>query len=260
MATTHYPSVVVALFANEHQARQAIHALLQAGFTRDQIHFAGHGAAPDLLASIKGLFRGEATSAGSTYDDLIAEGIPGHIARYYQQEYNAGRSIVEVTGVSGLQEARTILSTYGGYGAPSGEFSTGIASVEGEQRMALHEEQLQIYKRPVQTGSVGLRKEVVSEQKTVDVPVTHEDVYIERRPGSGKPSETPIGEGETYRVPVYEEQVSVKKQPVEKEEIVLGKQQREETRRISETVRREEARVEHEGDITLRNQEKDQQL
>ncbi|HEY1349943.1 MAG TPA: YsnF/AvaK domain-containing protein [Ktedonobacteraceae bacterium] len=259
MTTTQYPSVVVALFASEHQARQAIHALLQAGFTRDQIHFAGHGTAPDLLASIKGLFQAGATSAASAYDDLIAEGMPDHVARYYQQEYEAGRSIVEVTGVSGLQEARTILGTYGGYGAPPGGVTAGTAAEEGEQRLSLHEEQLQIYKRPVQTGTVGLRKEVVSEQKTVDVPVTREDVYIERRPGSGEPSATPIGEGETYRVPVYEEQVSVKKQPVEKEEVVLGKQQVEETRRISETVRREEARVEHEGDITWRNQEKDQQ-
>ena len=41
-----------------------------------------------------------------------------------------------------------------------------------EQRMQLREEQLQVYKQSVQTGEVGLHKEVVSEQQTFNVPVT----------------------------------------------------------------------------------------
>ena len=96
---------------------------------------------------------------------------------------------------------------------------------------------------------VGLRKGVVSEQQTIDVPVTHEEVVIERRSGSGQPSDTPIGEGETYRVPVREEQVSVQKQPVVREEITLGKRQVQDTQQVSETVRREEAHIEREGDL-----------
>jgi uncharacterized protein (TIGR02271 family) len=96
---------------------------------------------------------------------------------------------------------------------------------------------------------VGLRKGVVSEQQTIDVPVTHEEVVSERRSGSGQPSDTPIGEGETYRVPVREEQVSVQKQPVVREEITLGKRQVQDTQQVSETVRREEAHIEREGDL-----------
>jgi len=96
---------------------------------------------------------------------------------------------------------------------------------------------------------VGLRKGVVSEQQTIDVPVTHEEVVSERRSGSGQPSATPIGEGETYRVPVREEQVSVQKQPVVREEITLGKRQVQDTQQVSETVRREEAHIEREGDL-----------
>jgi uncharacterized protein (TIGR02271 family) len=95
-------------------------------------------------------------------------------------------------------------------------------------------------------------KEVVTEQKNIEVPVTHEEVYVERRPASGPPADQPIGEqGEVYRIPVREEQVTVEKQPVEREEIVLGKRPVQETKQVSDTVRREEARVERSGDINV---------
>jgi uncharacterized protein (TIGR02271 family) len=125
--------------------------------------------------------------------------------------------------------------------------------------MQLREEQLQTYKQPVEKGEVGLRKEVTSEQQSVDVPVTHEEVYIERRPGSGQPSDAPIGEGETARVPVREEQVGVNKQQVVREEVELGKRQVQDTKHVSDTVRKEQARVEREGDITVEGQETDQE-
>jgi uncharacterized protein (TIGR02271 family) len=174
-----------------------------------------------------------------------------------------------VTGSSRLDEASTILSTYGGYG--TGQRSAGygtqtdtgygtqqpMTGTEGEQRMQLREEQLQVYKQPVETGQVGLRKEVVSEQQSVDVPVTHEEVYIERRPGSGQPSDAPIGEGETYRVPVREEQVGVNKQQVVREEVALGKRQVQDTQHVTDTVRREEARVERQGDVNIQGQDVD---
>ena len=115
----------------------------------------------------------------------------------------------------------------------------------------MREEQLQASKQPVQSSEVGIRKEVVSEQQTIDVPVTHEEVYIERRPGSGQPSDTPIGEEETYRVPVREEQVNVSKQTVDRGEIAVGKRQVQETKQVSDTVRREEARIEREGDVNV---------
>lgn len=265
MTTTQRPSVAVALFTDENQALQAVEALQKAGFTNEQISFAGHGTPRGLLASIKSLVRGEAMSMHGAYDDLVAAGVPEQVAQYYQQEYDAGRSIVEVTGTEDLQEARSILNRYGGYGAPQNGTTDDtttqqpITDTEGEQRLRLREEQLQVGKQPEQRGAAGLRKEVVSEQKSVDVPVTHEEVYVERRPASGQPSDTPIGEEETYRIPVREEQVSVSKQPIEKEEIVLGKRQVQDTQRVNETVQHEEARVEHEGDVPFQNREDDSQ-
>ena len=85
----------------------------------------------------------------------------------------------------------------------------------------------------------------------MDVPVTHEEVYVERRPATGQPSDTPIGEGETYRVPVRDEQVTTSKQTVETGEVAMGKKQFQDTERVSDTVRREEAHVEREGDVDI---------
>ena len=47
----------------------------------------------------------------------------------------------------------------------------------------------------------------------------------------------------------------VEKEPVVKEEIEVGKRQVQETEQVSGTVRREEARVESEGDVERREGE-----
>ena len=117
--------------------------------------------------------------------------------------------------------------------------------------LQLREEELRARKERVEAGAVEIAKEVVSEEKTLEVPVTREEVVIERRPVEAQVSETPIGEGETIEIPVRAEEVEVEKQTVVYEEVNVGKRQVEETRRISDTVRREVAEVETEGDVDV---------
>ena len=64
-------------------------------------------------------------------------------------------------------------------------------------------------------------KDVVEEQRTVDVPVTREEVFIERRPVERHEADAgTIGDSnETIRVPVHEEKVSIDKRAVVTEEI-----------------------------------------
>ena len=237
MTTTNRPTVV-GLFQSEMEAQQAMNDLQQSGFSNDQIRYSVHRGGTGIR------------------DQLMGLGLTEQEASYYNQEFEAGRTVVFVNGPGQQQEAFDILRRNGGYDASTGVTQTsGTANqstdTDPEQRMQLREEQLRVGKQAVQTGEVGLRKEMVSEQQTVDVPVTHEEVVIERRSGSGQPSDTPIGEEETYRVPVREEQVSVQKQPVVREEIALGKRQVQDTQQVSETVRREEARIERKGDVNI---------
>jgi len=261
--------MVVAVFDERAQAEQAVNALQNAGINPEQIRFAGQGTSSGgMLDKIKSVFTGQET--GTIYNDLVDMGVPQDDASYYQREFEVGHSIVAVPAAGRMQEVTDILARYGGYGAnrrfaqttdTTSTASTGVretgtegvqeTATEGEQRVRLREEQLRAQKQPVETGEARLRKDVVSEQQSMDVPVTHEEVYVERRPGSGQPTDQPLGEGETYRVPVRDEQVSVEKQAVEREEVGMGKRPVEETKRVSDTVRREEARVERTGDAKV---------
>lgn len=135
--------------------------------------------------------------------------------------------------------------------AAHGSTGAGAESARGERTMQLREEELQARKQQVEAGQVEIRKDVVTEQRTLNVPVRREEVVIERRPTERRPADRPIGEtGETIRVPVREEQVSVEKRPVVTEEVEIGKRQVQETETVSDTVRREEARIQGEGDVT----------
>ena len=124
-----------------------------------------------------------------------------------------------------------------------------------EQTVELREEVLQAHKEKVQTGELGIRKEVITEERTLDVPVMREEVVIERRPVERKPARDDIAEGEALRVPVWAEQVQVEKQAVVVEELRIGKHVVEETQQVTDTVRREEARIEREGEVAVRSAE-----
>ena len=68
---------------------------------------------------------------------------------------------------------------------------------------------------------------------------------MERVPLSGEASEAEIGEDEV-RIPVTEEEVVVEKRPVAKEEIRIRKDVVEDTEVVEEDVRREEVYVDDE--------------
>jgi len=257
--------LVVGVFRDHAQAEQAIDELLRAGFGHHQIRFAGRGSSTGgMLEKIKSLFTGQDMSTDNIYDDLVNMGAPPEDARYYQREYEAGRSIVAVVGTGNMQGAINILARHGGYGANQATTqSTGDRTAtavqepttEGEQRIKLREEELRARKQPVETGEARVHKDVVIEEKSIDVPVMHEEVYVERRPGSGMPSDQPITQGETYRVPVREEQVTTEKQPVEREEVTFGKRPVQETQRVTDTVQREEAHIEPVGDVNIQDRD-----
>jgi uncharacterized protein (TIGR02271 family) len=120
-----------------------------------------------------------------------------------------------------------------------------------EGTLQLREEQLEVNKDRVQAGEVTLSKDVIEEQKSIDVPVTHEEVIIERTSFDNKQSDTPITSGETITIPVSEEHVNVNKRTVLTGEISAHKQEVEETRHIDETIKKEEAHVDSTGDTKV---------
>jgi len=128
------------------------------------------------------------------------------------------------------------------------------------QVMQLGQEELVANKEVVQTGEVSLRKEVITETQTIEVPVSREEVVIERRPidsqevaaaGSTLNAST-LREGEEIRIPVSEERVTIDKRVVPREEIEVSKQRVEHLETISEDVSHEEVAIEKEGQVAMR--------
>jgi uncharacterized protein (TIGR02271 family) len=137
--------------------------------------------------------------------------------------------------------------------------NTGYADTDEAQRVRLREERLNVDKQPVQTGEARLRKDVVEEQQNIDVPVNREEVIVQRQSyGEDRPTDMPVGQNETIRVPVSEEQVNVNKQTVETGEVGVGKRVVQDTQRVSDTVRREEAHLETNGNANVRDANADQ--
>lgn len=124
-----------------------------------------------------------------------------------------------------------------------------------DKKLVLHQEELDVTKDRVDTGEVILSKEIVEEQKEIDVPVTHEEVVIERRAIDHDESDSPIGSDETIHIPVSEERVNVGKHTVITGEVSAHKHDVEETKHIEETLKREEARVNSNGDPHIVNDE-----
>ena len=218
---------VIGLFDETNQAQQAINRLQQNGWQQQQILFVPAGSQQNTLPA-----------------DLVNMGVPQGEVQLYQQELSLGHSIVAVLTGDRYQEVLDILVSSGASNPDQQTASRNVREAQGNVQVPLREEQLNVNKRTVQAGEVTLRKEIVNEQQTIDVPVSHEEVYIERRSLAEQPSTTPIGEDETIRIPVNKEQVQVSKQAVETGEVAIGKRNVQKQQRVSDSVKREEVQVE----------------
>ena len=120
-----------------------------------------------------------------------------------------------------------------------------------DRTIQLREERLNVDKTSVKTGEVRVGKRVVTEHKTIDVPVEREEVVIERRPASGRAAGGDIAEEEIV-VPVKEERITVTKHPVVTEEVSVGKRKVQDTKHVAASVRKEELEVDEEGDVKVK--------
>jgi len=204
-----------------------------------------------LATALAGAAIGAAT--GGIAAALIDLGVPEEEARYYETEFRSGRILVTVKADGRYNEARAIMERFGAH-FERGVAATGTmgATTGTGTRMELHEEQLQARKTPAEAGEVEVHKEVVSENRTIDVPVKREEVFVERHPVDRPATDADFKEtDEKIRMPVTEEHVTVEKRPVVREELEIGKREVTDTERVSGQVRREEARIERTGDVDV---------
>lgn len=122
-----------------------------------------------------------------------------------------------------------------------------------EEKIQLRQERLKVNKENVTTGEVVVEKYSESTVQEFDVPVTSENVTVERRPVEGEPlfetyNNTEDGEDDlnVIRIPVTKERLRVIKEQVVVEEIVVRKDVVEKVEHVSGTVKHDDIRVSEE--------------
>lgn len=204
------------------------------------------------------------------YDDtsdlhgsFTAMNIPEDRARYFSHRFGRSRNGAVVTVEAGDRraEAESILLRYNadfGENASNYDYSQEEGaytneSIDREQgrtesprNFQLLGEVLRVHKDRVNRGDVRVRKEVITENQTVQVPVQREELVVERKPvNDQRPAAGTLGEKE-IRVPLSEERASLGKSTVVREDVSVAKKPVEQVRDLTGEVRHEELVVDDE--------------
>ena len=138
------------------------------------------------------------------------------------------------------------------------DYAAHLRSIKTEQKareqetiVPVIEEKLHVLKKVI-TDEVTIIKEPVIETKIIEVSLMHEEIVIEKRPAAAAsaaqantrileepPPPPPRNTITQIRIPLIHEVVKIKKEPYVKEEIVIGKEPRTETKSVSEFVTKE---------------------
>ena len=132
----------------------------------------------------------------------------------------------------------------------TGEVETPLQStkdIETEESTTalIVEERVDVSTRTEEDTATIIKKPMV-ETKTIEVPVTHEEISIERRKPSGEQTYTeqkPVTSTEEIEIPVKREEIEVNKRPYVKEEIIVKKKPVTETKEITEQLTTEKVNV-----------------
>jgi uncharacterized protein (TIGR02271 family) len=120
-----------------------------------------------------------------------------------------------------------------------------------DEAMTRSEERLRAATERVEAGRARLRKYVVTENQQVSVPVTREQVRVEREPvtdeNRGAALDGPELSEEEHEVVLHAEEPVVEKRAVPKERVRMEKDTVTDERTVSDEVRKE--RIDTEGDV-----------
>lgn len=120
---------------------------------------------------------------------------------------------------------------------------TGVDDSYIAAKLQLREEQMDISKRTIQKGEVTIHKEVLTEKKNITIPVTHEELVIEKKVLNDDNSDKANEHTETIRIPVSTERIEVIKHPEILENVEVYKRQFQEVQHIEENLKKEKVHI-----------------
>lgn len=122
---------------------------------------------------------------------------------------------------------------------------------QNEITLQLHKEEMELIKKWVDTSEVTIYKKKYTEEKQILVPITREDLIIEKRKANPKNSaDTKL---ETFCIPLSEERIEVKLTPAILNDIEIYKKQYQELIQVHETLKEEKVHIETVGNVKLDN-------
>jgi uncharacterized protein (TIGR02271 family) len=160
----------------------------------------------------------------------LAEGYDGDVLRFRLTEAEAKNKFVRDKPPSAQEYS---------------QYKTPDIPKDIETRIPVMGERLDVSKRE-STREATITKEPLTETKSVEVPVTHEEMTVERRPAGETVStsgQKPVDSRTEVKVPLKSEEVQVTKQPYVKEEVSVKKKPVTETRTVTDQVRSEKVNV-----------------
>ena len=116
--TMHAHQVVVGVFDERGLADTAVDELQNAGFTPDQIYYAGEGEKRNIdywQAISKFFTRNKTADRDAIGRELKDLGLSDDEIRYFESEYDNGRTIVAVNAPGRAEEALAILRANGAH-------------------------------------------------------------------------------------------------------------------------------------------------
>lgn len=116
-----------------------------------------------------------------------------------------------------------------------------------DEAMTRSEEQLRAGTETVETGRARLRKYVVTEQQTVTVPTSREEVVVEREPiteaNRGQAQDGPAISEEEHEVTLHAERPVISKEAEPVERVRMGTETVRDEESVTEDVRKEQIEV-----------------
>ena len=288
--------IIAGLFHNYSQAEKAVAQLRHAGFaqigvaahkSKSESMLADQSAKPGVPASPGGhgtLFESsgepEYTNLGDLRSALLDADILQDQVNFLERHFTREKDAVVVTVKTNPElsgEARQLLRDSGGEIEPTTVSAqappepAGEPMAENEREtnadekvIELHGELLRVHKERIQRGEVRIRKEVVTEQQRLEVPVSREEIVVEHLPVAADATSAapPNASGGEVRIPLTEERVTAEKQPIVTDSVRIAKRLVESAQPVNEEIKHEELKIDSSGNLTdeekknLRDQEK----
>lgn len=204
---------------------------------------------PEWLGVRTGLMGNKETFVPVAGSDLVSD----HIESRWEKDFIKQAPEVDVDS-DGHLSAEEVGLLYQYYGIDRGGRTERTRGPSGDDAMTRSEEQLHVGKETRESGRARLRKHVVTEEQQMTVPVSHEEVRVEREPITEENRDAAmrgpeISEAE-HDVTLHREEPVVSKRTVPVERVRAKKETHTEQQPVRGEVRKE--RIDYEEDTDER--------